>query len=62
MNDVTAAAPGSAQRGNQISNRSEVHGLELLPPGGVLVMSNHSGGFLPMDEVVFAVDYYGGFG
>ncbi len=42
--------------------RSEVHGLELLPPGGVLVVSNHSGGFLPMDEAVFAVDYYDKFG
>ncbi len=42
--------------------RSEVHGLELLPPGGVLVVSNHSGGFLPMDEAVFAVDYYDTFG
>jgi 1-acyl-sn-glycerol-3-phosphate acyltransferase len=42
--------------------RPEVHGLELLPPGGVLVVPNHSGGFLDMDEAVFAVDYYDKFG
>nr|WP_258044072.1 lysophospholipid acyltransferase family protein [Mycobacterium kansasii] len=61
--------PGLTKRAMRVARpivkryyRSEVHGLELLPPGGVLVVSNHSGGFLPMDEVVFAVDYYGEFG
>ena len=29
--------------------RSEVRGLENLPPGGALLVSNHSGGMLPMD-------------
>ena len=42
--------------------RSEVRGLELLPSGGVLVAANHSGGFLPMDPPVFAVDFYDTFG
>ena len=42
--------------------RSAVRGLDLLPPGGVLVVANHSGGFLPMDPPVFAVDYYDKFG
>ncbi|VAZ97369.1 hypothetical protein LAUMK35_03663 [Mycobacterium pseudokansasii] len=71
MNDSEIAGwdPGLTKRAMRVARpivkryyRSEVHGLELLPPGGVLVASNHSGGFLPMDEVVFAVDYYGEFG
>ena len=42
--------------------RSEVRGLERIPPGGVLVVSNHSGGALPTDMPVFACDYYKKFG
>jgi 1-acyl-sn-glycerol-3-phosphate acyltransferase len=42
--------------------RSEVRGLERIPPGGVLLVSNHSGGALPTDMPVFAVDYYRAFG
>jgi 1-acyl-sn-glycerol-3-phosphate acyltransferase len=42
--------------------RSEVHGLDLLPPGGALVVSNHSGGLLEVDGPVFAVDFYDKFG
>jgi 1-acyl-sn-glycerol-3-phosphate acyltransferase len=42
--------------------RSEVRGLESIPPGGVLLVSNHSGGALPTDMPVFAVDYYQKFG
>ena len=42
--------------------RSEVHGLENIPPGGCLLVSNHSGGELPMDWQVFVVDFYGNFG
>jgi 1-acyl-sn-glycerol-3-phosphate acyltransferase len=42
--------------------RSEVRGLERIPPGGVLLVSNHSGGALPTDMPVFAVDYYREFG
>jgi 1-acyl-sn-glycerol-3-phosphate acyltransferase len=42
--------------------RSEVRGLERIPPGGVLLVSNHSGGALPTDMPVFAADYYKTFG
>jgi 1-acyl-sn-glycerol-3-phosphate acyltransferase len=42
--------------------RSEVHGLELLPRGGALVVLNHSGGQYQMDWPVFAVDFYDKFG
>jgi 1-acyl-sn-glycerol-3-phosphate acyltransferase len=42
--------------------RSEVRGLEHIPPGGVLLVSNHSGGALPTDMPVFAADYYKKFG
>ena len=42
--------------------RSEVLGLERIPPGGVLLVSNHSGGALPTDMPVFAVDFYKKFG
>lgn len=42
--------------------RSEVRGLDLLPPGGALVVSNHSGGLYAVDVPVFAVDYYDRFG
>jgi 1-acyl-sn-glycerol-3-phosphate acyltransferase len=42
--------------------RSEVRGLDLLPSGGALVVSNHSGGYLPMDVPVFAVHFYEAFG
>jgi 1-acyl-sn-glycerol-3-phosphate acyltransferase len=42
--------------------RSEVRGLEMLPPGGALLVSNHSGGYLPMDVPVFAAHFYEEFG
>ena len=42
--------------------RSEVRGLERIPPGGVLMVSNHSGGALPTDMPVFAADFYKKFG
>ncbi len=38
--------------------RSEVRGLQALPPGGVLVVSNHSGGLYAVDVLVFAADFY----
>jgi 1-acyl-sn-glycerol-3-phosphate acyltransferase len=43
-------------------HRSEVRDLERIPPGGVLLVSNHSGGSLPTDMPVFAVDFYDRFG
>jgi 1-acyl-sn-glycerol-3-phosphate acyltransferase len=42
--------------------RSEVRGLERIPPGSVLLVSNHSGGTLATDMPVFAVDFYGTLG
>src|SRR6201997_1354111 len=42
--------------------RSEVRGLENIPPGPSLVVSNHSGGLTSFDLSVFAVDYYDEFG
>jgi 1-acyl-sn-glycerol-3-phosphate acyltransferase len=43
--------------------RSEVRGLENMPPaGGALVVSNHSGGLFPMDVPIFAIDFYAKFG
>jgi 1-acyl-sn-glycerol-3-phosphate acyltransferase len=42
--------------------RSEVHGLDSFPPGGALVVGNHSGGMLPMDVPIFSVHFYEKFG
>ena len=38
--------------------RSEVRGLRNIPPGGALLVSNHSGGMLPMDVPILAAEYY----
>lgn len=43
-------------------HRSEVRGLDQVPTGGSLVVSNHSGGLLAMDFPVFAVDFADRFG
>jgi 1-acyl-sn-glycerol-3-phosphate acyltransferase len=43
-------------------HRAEIRGLESIPPGGVLVVSNHSGGLFPMDVPVFATGFYERFG
>ena len=42
--------------------RSEVRGLDNVPPGSALVVSNHSGGMLTPDVLVFAADFYDKFG
>jgi 1-acyl-sn-glycerol-3-phosphate acyltransferase len=43
--------------------RVEVRGLESVPPtGGVLLVSNHSGGALTPDPLVFGPAYYDRFG
>jgi 1-acyl-sn-glycerol-3-phosphate acyltransferase len=42
--------------------RSEVHGLDSFPPGGAMVVANHSGGMFPMDVPIFSVDFYQKFG
>jgi len=43
-------------------HRSEVRGLEKIPPGAALVVSNHSGGIFAMDVPVLATDYYERYG
>ena len=43
-------------------HRAEVRGLEHFPPGGALVVSNHSGGLFPVDVPVFATGFYEKFG
>ncbi|OCB56880.1 glycerol acyltransferase [Mycobacterium malmoense] len=42
--------------------RSEVRGLDKIPPGASLVVANHSGGLTTFDLSVFAVDYYDAYG
>jgi 1-acyl-sn-glycerol-3-phosphate acyltransferase len=43
--------------------RPDVQGLESFPPtGGALVVSNHSGGILTPDVLIFASAYYNAFG
>ncbi|KUI27047.1 glycerol acyltransferase [Mycobacterium sp. IS-1742] len=43
--------------------RSEVRGLDAMPSaGGALVVSNHSGGMLTPDVLIFAPAFYGEFG
>jgi hypothetical protein len=46
----------------KLYHRSEVRGLENFPPGGALVVANHSGGLFPMDVPVFALGFYDTFG
>ena len=43
--------------------RAELHGLDVFPPtGGVLVVSNHSGGMLTPDVLLFGSAFYRRFG
>ncbi|MBV9090947.1 MAG: acyltransferase family protein [Mycobacteriaceae bacterium] len=42
--------------------RSEVRGLDSLPPGGALVVCNHSGGMFTPDVLIFAPAFYNEFG
>jgi 1-acyl-sn-glycerol-3-phosphate acyltransferase len=43
-------------------HRSEIRGLDKFPPGGALVVSNHSGGAITVDVAVFATGLYDRFG
>ena len=43
-------------------HRAEIRGLESFPPGGALVVANHSGGLFAMDVPVFATGFYEQFG
>jgi 1-acyl-sn-glycerol-3-phosphate acyltransferase len=42
--------------------RSEVRGLDGFPPGGALIVSNHSGGILAQDVPVFWLGFFEKFG
>jgi 1-acyl-sn-glycerol-3-phosphate acyltransferase len=42
--------------------RSQVHGIEKVPDGGALIVSNHSGGVVAMDVPVIAVAFHDHFG
>lgn len=42
--------------------RSEVRGIERIPPGGALIVGNHSGGFFTMDIPVLATEFFEYFG
>ncbi|BBX15584.1 glycerol acyltransferase [Mycolicibacterium duvalii] len=43
--------------------RAEVRGIDRMPgTGGALVVSNHSGGMLTPDVLIFAPEFYGHFG
>lgn len=42
--------------------RSQVLGLQNIPPGPSLMVANHSGGLVTFDMSVIAVDYYRTFG
>ena len=42
--------------------RSEVRGMENVPDGGALIVSNHSGGAIAMDVPVIAVAFFDHFG
>src|SRR5438445_7287242 len=43
-------------------HRSEVRGIENVPDGGALLISNHSGGIIAMDVPVLAVALFDHFG
>lgn len=43
-------------------HRSEVRGIEHIPDGGALLVSNHSGGIITMDVPVLAVEFFDRFG
>ena len=42
--------------------RSEVRGMDRVPDGGVLMVGNHSGGLMPMDVPIIAVEFFETFG
>lgn len=56
--ELTKRAVGILRPFLKLYFRSEVHGLDNIPPGGSLVVSNHSGGMFAMDVPIFAVDFY----
>jgi len=59
---LTERVMGAIRPLTKIWHRSEVRGLDVFPPGGALVVSNHSGGLFAMDVPVFATGFYERFG
>src|SRR3569623_971598 len=62
--EITKWDLGFTERGMGITRpflkryfRSEVRGLENMPSGGALLVSNHSGGMLPMDVPILAAHF-----
>ena len=60
--DLTAKVMGLLRPLLKAYHRSEVRGLENIPLGGALVVSNHSGGMLPMDVPIFSAHFYEKYG
>ena len=63
--DIAKWDPGLTARVMSVSGpflkryfRSEVCGLANIPSGGALLVSNHSGGMLPMDVPILAAHFY----
>jgi 1-acyl-sn-glycerol-3-phosphate acyltransferase len=46
----------------KLYHRSEVRGLTHFPAGAAMVVSNHSGGMMPVDVPLFATAFYKRFG
>lgn len=46
----------------KVWHRAEIRGLDDFPPGGALVVSNHSGGMFAFDVPFFATGFYEKFG
>jgi len=60
--DLTEKVMGILRPLLKVYHRSEVRGLENIPLGGALVVSNHSGGMLPMDVPIFSSHFYEKYG
>ncbi|CAM5744336.1 lysophospholipid acyltransferase family protein [Mycolicibacterium aubagnense] len=60
--DLTEKVMGILRPLLKVYHRSEVRGLENIPLGGALVVSNHSGGMLPMDVPIFSSHFYDKYG
>ena len=63
--EITKWDPGLTERVMGVTRpflkryfRSEVRGLDNMPSGGALLVSNHSGGMLPMDVPILSAHFY----
>lgn len=69
VGDIDKWDPGLTQRVMGVMRpvlktyfRCQVHGLGSFPPGGAMVVGNHSGGMFPMDVPIFSAEFYARFG